>query len=233
MQIHCFQHVSFENPANILEWIETNHHSISYTEFFEDEFSMPDINSIDALIVLGGYMNADDEDNFPWLKAEKEFINRAISADKKVFGICLGSQLIASALGSKVFSAKEKEIGFFPVEFSDTALSNYYFEHFKNPYTVFQWHGDTFALPENSNRIASSNSTENQGFYIDKNVIALQFHLEMNQESADEMLLHDADELIEKGVFIQKLEIIKDGFHNLTQNKTDLFLLLDKFFKFD
>jgi GMP synthase-like glutamine amidotransferase len=229
MRIHCFQHVGFETPANISEWIETNGHSVDYTRFFEKEFEFPEIDSIDVLLVLGGYMNADDDATFPWLKAEKEFINQAISAAKKVIGICLGSQLIASASGAKVFAAKEKEIGFFPIEFSDEALSDYYFAHFTKFYTVFHWHGDTFKIPDKARRIASTETTENQGFYLDKNVLAFQFHLEMNEEVIEEMLLQDGKELAEKGRFIQDIETVRRGFHHLKQNKADLFLLLDKF----
>jgi GMP synthase-like glutamine amidotransferase len=229
MRIHCFQHVGFENPANISEWIETNGHSVDYTRFFEKEFELPEVDSIDVLLVLGGYMNVDDESAFPWLKAEKEFINSAISAAKKVIGICLGSQLIASASGAKVFAAKQKEIGFFPIEFSDEALSDYYFAHFTKFYTVFHWHGDTFDIPDKARRIASTETTENQGFYLDKNVLALQFHLEMNEKVIEEMLLHDGEELAEKGKFIQNIKTVRRGFHHLKQNKADLFLLLDKF----
>jgi GMP synthase-like glutamine amidotransferase len=104
MKIHCFQHVAFENPGTILEWANNKQHSLSYTNYFEDNFSLPSIGDIDALIIMGGSMNVDQYDKFPWLKAEKEFIKRAIDAGKKVIGICLGSQLIASALGAKVYA---------------------------------------------------------------------------------------------------------------------------------
>jgi GMP synthase-like glutamine amidotransferase len=231
MKIHCFQHVAFENPGAILDWAERNRHSLSYTNYFEDDFSLPQIDEIDVLIIMGGYMNVDHYDKFPWLKAEKQFIKQAIDAGKKVIGICLGSQLIASALGISVYAAAETEIGFFPVSFTDNALENPFFNHFKNPYNVFHWHGDTFDLPANAELIASSESCKNQAFLIDKNVLGLQFHFEMNETVIEDMLLQDGHELEEKGDYIQSADVIRNQFQYLNQNKQDLFLLLDKFFK--
>jgi GMP synthase-like glutamine amidotransferase len=231
MQIHCFQHVAFENPGTILEWAEINKHKISYTNYFEDNFSLPSIDDIDAFIIMGGCMNVDQYDKFPWLKAEKEFIKKTIDAGKKVIGICLGSQLIASALGAKVYAASETEIGFLPVNFTVEAIENLLFSHFKNPYHVFQWHGDTFELPANAKLIASSESCKNQVYLIDENVLGLQFHFEINESVIEDMLLHDGHELEEKGEFIQQADEIRTQFQHLKQNKKDSFLLLDKFFK--
>jgi GMP synthase-like glutamine amidotransferase len=230
MKIHCFQHVAFENPGTILEWANNKQHSLSYTNYFEDNFSLPSIGDIDALIIMGGSMNVDQYDKFPWLKAEKQFIKQAIDAGKKVIGICLGSQLIASALGVRVYAAKETEIGFFAINFTDNALENLLFNHFTNPYNVFQWHGDTFDLPANAEMIASSESCKNQAYLINKNVLGLQFHFEMNESVIEDMLLYDGHELEEKGKFIQQPDEIRTQFQYLKQNQQDLFLLLDKFF---
>ena len=229
MKIHCFQHVVFETPGNILEWAHHHQYSINYTRFYEDLPVLPLINDIDLLLVLGGCMNVDEEATYPWLREEKEFIRQAVRTGKKVLGICLGSQLIAHALGSKVYPQAEKEIGFFPVQFTSEATKHLFFNHFKNPYTVFHWHGDTFHLPADATLIASSGSCKNQAYLVGNNVIGLQFHIEMNEVVINEMLHHDGVELDEKGNYIQTKEVIKNGCQYLTQNKNDLFLLLDKF----
>lgn len=229
MRIHCFQHVAFENLGAIASWAAQNNHSVTYTRFYENEPEFPKLTSFDFLIVLGGYMNVDEETQFPWLKEEKACIKKAIEAQKKVLGICLGSQLIASALGSKVMQNSEPEIGFFPLHFSDKALANGLFDHFKNPCEVFQWHGDTFEIPENALILASSAACKNQGFWIENQVLALQFHLEMTEELLHEMLKHDGHELIENRNYIQtKAEIIAK-LSTLQSNTEDLFELLDKF----
>jgi GMP synthase-like glutamine amidotransferase len=230
MKIHCLQHVAFENPGTIAEWAAVNKHSVRYTYFFEHNFILPDVNDIDTLLIMGGYMNVDEEEKFPWLKEEKNFIKEVIAAGKKVIGICLGSQLIASALSCKVYPGKEKEIGFFPVQFTNEAMDNSLFSHFKNPYTVFHWHGDTFDLPAGSQLIASTDVCNHQAYLTGNNVLGLQFHFEMNEPVIEDMLLHDGHELNERGPFISSKEVIRKNYHHLQQNKKDMFLLLDKFF---
>jgi len=229
MQIHCFQHVAFENLGTIANWATANNHIISYTYFFEKDFVFPEVSNIDMLIVLGGYMNVDDETEFPWLKQEKEFIKEAIDSNKKVIGICLGSQLIASALGSDVYKGPETEIGFHSIQFNKTALSIPLFQHFTNPYIVFQWHGDTFDLPKGAQLLASSEGCKNQAFLWNTTVLAMQFHIEMNETVLEDMLKHDGHELEENGTFIQKEVTIRTSFHHLDQNKTDLYELLNQF----
>jgi GMP synthase-like glutamine amidotransferase len=230
MHIHCLQQVAFENPGTIVEWAKNNGHTISYTYFFEANFALPNVNDIDALLVMGGYMNVDEEAKYPWLVAEKQFIREVIAANRKVLGICLGSQLIAAALGSKVYYANEKEIGFFPISFTNEALQHPLFNHFTNRYNVFHWHGDTFDLPSNAILVASTATCKHQAFLIGNSVLALQFHFEMNETVIEDMLLHDGHELEEQGNFIQTKEIIRQHYQHLQQNKKDMFLLLDKFF---
>jgi GMP synthase-like glutamine amidotransferase len=230
VNIHCLQNVSFENPGTIAEWAALNHHAVSYTYFFENDFSFPPMENMDALLIMGGYMNVDEEEKFPWLKQEKQFIRAAIDAGKKVMGICLGSQLLAAACGSKVYPAKEKEIGFFPVQFTAEAMAHPLFIHFNNPCTIFHWHGDTFDLPDNALLIASTDSCKHQAYLIGNQVLGLQFHFEMNEAIIEDMLLHDGRELEEKGKYIQSKATIKNGYVHLKQNKKDMYLLLDNFF---
>jgi GMP synthase-like glutamine amidotransferase len=230
MHIHSLQHVSFENPGTILEWISENNHTISYTYFFEENPVLPALDSFDALLILGGYMNVNEEENFPWLKAEKTFIKEVIPTNKKIFGICLGSQLLADALGAKVTQGSEKEIGFFPITFSNEAKSNSIFNQFENETTVFHWHGDTFEIPDNAFQVASSDAFENQGFMIENRILAFQFHIEMDEKIIEALIENEPKELNEKGNYIQTAEMIKSNFKNLNQNKIDFFKLLDNFF---
>ncbi len=230
MRIHCLQHVAFETPGTIIEWAILHGHVITYTCFFEDNFSLPELTAFDALLIMGGYMNVDEEQKFQWLKQEKKFIKDSVDAGKQVLGICLGAQLIASALRCVVYPGKEKEIGFFPVSFSTGALRNSLVDHFSSPYTLFHWHGDTFDLPENAVVLASTDVCKHQAYFIHPNILGLQFHLEMNENTIEQMLLHDEEELKEREKYIQSVAEIRDGYIWLEQNKKDLFLLLDKFF---
>ncbi len=230
MHIHCFLHVSFETPGTILEWASLKGHTITYTLFQEDSFSLPAHSAIDALLIMGGPMNVDETDTYPWLIPEKKFIREAIELGKKVMGICLGAQLIAAALGQKVYKGKEKEIGFFPINFTAQALQHPFCSHYSREYTLFHWHGDTFDLPDNAILLASTQACVNQAFLIGNHVLGLQFHPEMNEATIEQMLLHDGGELDEKGNFIQSKELIRSQFPLLQNNRKDLFQLLEAFF---
>jgi len=230
MRIHCLQHVKFENPGTILEWAALNNHNIGYTYFFESLFTWPDLDKVDALIIMGGSMNTDEFEKYPWLIGEQILIREAIKAGKKILGICLGAQLIAAASGCKVYQGNEKEIGFFPIQFLASALELDLFNHFNNPYTVFHWHGDTFDLPESAVLIASTAICKHQAYLIGNNVLGLQFHLEMNEEVVEAMMRFDGHELEATANHIQTREKMREEFTYLQKNKKDIFLLLDKFF---
>jgi GMP synthase-like glutamine amidotransferase len=230
MRIHCLQHVLFENPGTIMEWAAENGHTISFTYLFESPIKWPILHAVDALIILGGSMNTDEHEKYPWLIGEKILIREAIKTGKKVLGICLGAQLIAAALGSKVYPCTENEIGFFPIQFTQTALENDLFNHFTNPYTVFHWHGDTVDLPENAVLLASSAICKNQAYLIGNTILGLQFHFEMNEAVIESMMQFDGHELDSATSHIQSKEKIREGFTYLEQNKKDIFLLLNKFF---
>lgn len=195
MRIHYLQHVQFENLGNIENWIIKKGYKLSKTSLYNNE-KLPDIKSFDLLIVMGGPMNVYEENEYPWLKLEKEFIKQSIEEDKAVLGICLGAQLIANVLGSKIYKNEYKEIGWFPICLTDKALESPLFKNLNETFDVFHWHGDTFELPENSVRIAASEACINQGFIYNERVIGLQFHLESSMESIENLIKHCNNEIV-------------------------------------
>jgi len=193
MRAHYFQHVPFEGLGSIEPWLKKSGFEITSTRFYESA-KLPDLKTIDLLVVMGGPMSVNDEDRFPWLIAEKQFIWDAIAKSKPVLGICLGAQLIANALGAGVYPNKVKEIGWFPIqgiESNDQPI----FE-FPESINVFHWHGETFDLPLDAIRLAKSDVCENQAFQFGKSVMALQFHLETTPASAQALVTNCQDELI-------------------------------------
>ena len=166
---------------------------VSVTKFFEDP-TLPDPDNLDLLVVMGGPMSVNDEQKFPWLAAEKEFIRKAIEKDKAVIGICLGAQLIADAMGAAVYPNKEKEIGWFPITGVQSENAEELFT-FPQELLVFHWHGETFDLPDGAMRLARSEACQNQAFQLGKRVIGLQFHLETTPASARDLVHHCRDEL--------------------------------------
>lgn len=193
MRAHYLQHVSFEGLGSIASWLEQSGYEITHTQFFNSA-QLPDLKAIDLLVVMGGPMSVNDEVQFPWLVSEKQFIRAAVHSGTPVLGICLGAQLIASAMGARIYRNHEKEIGWFPIygiSSNDTSIFS-----FPPSIKVFHWHGDTFDLPSGAIRLAKSDGCENQSFQLDKSVIGLQFHLETTPETAREIVSNGRDELI-------------------------------------
>lgn len=226
MRVRVFQHVPFEGPAGIADWAKARSHSLSVTPLFENA-KPPLISDFDFLVVMGGPMGANDEARFPWMNAEKRLIGEAIAAGKKVLGVCLGAQLIASILGARVYPNREKEIGWFPVE---KVSEHAWTEHFSKTEKVFHWHGDTFDLPMGAERLLSSKACANQVFLFQRNVLALQFHLEMSEGSIQDICANCADELV-GGPWIQDEKTILEGRSGIRRNLELLFGLLDRFEK--
>lgn len=207
MRVHVFQHVSFEGLGALESAFRRRNFDVATTRFFAND-PLPTPADVDFLVAMGGPMSVNDEATFPWLAAEKEFIRRHVATGKSFLGICLGAQLLASALGARVFSNREKEIGWFPVSglpIHDPAV-------FRFPATaeVFHWHGETFDLPPGAVHLVRSRACENQAFQIGS-AIGLQFHLETTPATARALVENARAELV-PGPFVQtEAEILAEA----------------------
>jgi GMP synthase-like glutamine amidotransferase len=178
--------------------------TIRRTRFHRAE-SLPDPESVDFLIAMGGPMSVNDEERHPWLRQEKAFVRAAVSRGLPILGICLGAQLIASALGSRVYPSPAREIGWFPVEAVPAGGDVF---RFPDRVSAFHWHGETFDLPPGAVRLARSVGCENQAFQLGRNVIGLQFHLETTVESAERLIQHCRHELV-RSTYVQTEEELR------------------------
>lgn len=204
MNVHILQHVPFEGLGSMEPWLLARGSRISYTRFFET-CSLPDIATVDFVIAMGGPMSVNDEAELPWLMDEKQFIRSAIQQGVPVLGICLGAQLIASALGARVYAGRQREIGWFDISAVPSPEPTFQFPHTAS---VFHWHGETFDLPDHAVKLASSAACENQAFQMGSNVIGLQFHLETTPASVDAIITHCRNELIED-TFVQSEAVLR------------------------
>lgn len=195
MRVQVLQHVPFEGIGSIDAWLSSRAAEVGYTRFYEPSHALPEVRGLDLAIVMGGPMSVNDEDTLPWLKAEKAFVRDAIRAGVAMVGVCLGAQLIASALGARVYPNRQPEIGWFELrgEAGDDAF------RFPDRFMAFHWHGETFDLPPGARRLASSAACENQAFQLGPNVVGVQFHLETTPDSLDAIVGACRDELVEAG----------------------------------
>jgi GMP synthase (glutamine-hydrolysing) len=166
-----------------------------YVDLFAPGPRSLNLDEVSALVILGGPMNVDEVDRYPHLAAEVEWIRETLRRELPVLGLCLGSQLIAKALGARVYANRTKEIGWYPIELLPAASDDPLFAGCGPVQTVFQWHGDTFDLPAGAVHLARSPLCANQAFRFGQRAWALQFHLEMTPAMVDDWLQGGADEV--------------------------------------
>lgn len=193
MHVHVLQHVPFEGLAAIQPLLATRSAKITTTRFFENPV-LPPLAGIDLVIAMGGSMSVNDEIEFPWLVGEKQFVRDAVKRGTPVLGVCLGSQLIASALGARVYRNTQKEIGWFPIEAVPTPASANAFR-FPEKLNVFHWHGETYDLPAGAVHLARSSACAHQAFQVGRRTLALQFHLEVTPTAVQAFVENCAAEL--------------------------------------
>jgi GMP synthase-like glutamine amidotransferase len=194
MRLHSLQHVPFEHLAAIAPWAQARGWTLSTTHLYDGE-ALPSQDTMDWLVIMGGPMNIYEEERYPWLAAEKRFIAQAVEAGKTVLGICLGAQLIADALGAAVVRGPHPEIGWFPVRKDPEADHTAVGRMLPASFDAFHWHGDTFTLPEGAVPLGRSEACACQGFIYKERVLALQFHLETTETSAQALVKHCGDEI--------------------------------------
>lgn len=206
--ITAIRHVHFED-LGVLEQILTSCGiSIRYVDAGVD-----DLNSLyglgDALlVVLGGPIGAYQERQYPFLADELRILEKRLARELPTLGICLGAQLMARALGARVYQAQKKEIGWGPLILTD-AGSRSSIRHLAGERTpVLHWHGDTFDLPPGATLLASTTACPNQAFAWTNTALALQFHAEVRGQSIERWLIGHACEL--SGTGILDLDRLRD-----------------------
>lgn len=193
MKFLVLQHIDCEGPGELGPFMETAKVSFDTVKLNHGE-KAPELSQYQAMLVMGGPMNVYEEDKYPFLRTEDKLIKEAININMPYLGICLGAQLLAKALGSRVRPNYMKEIGFMNVYLTDDARENRLFQNIDMHLPVFQWHGDTFEIPQGARRLVTSFTCNNQAFSYG-NLYALQFHLEVTAEMVREWAKEYKEEL--------------------------------------
>ena len=191
----ALQHVSCEHPGTLGDVLQRRGVHVSSVRVHEGDAIPPDLEPARGLIVMGGPMGVYEADRFPHLRGELRLIERALHDDVPVLGVCLGSQLLAAALGARVYSAGQSEIGWYDVRLDAAAHHDALWKDIAGRFSALHWHGDVFDLPSQSVSLASSAMTEHQAFRWGERAYGLLFHLEVSRPHVQEMVRTFGDEL--------------------------------------
>ena len=183
MRIHLLEHDPLDlSHTNMTMWAQKKGYPLAQTYVCRNE-KLPSMDDFDWLMVMGGSPHVWQENLNPWLAEEKEFIARALDRGKIIFGVCFGAQLMAEALGGRVFTNDRKEIGWYPVTLTTEGQHSFLFRNIPKQFTTFHWHSDHFSLPGGCTRLAFSEPTANQAFICEgRPLVGFQFHPEYTRE---------------------------------------------------
>jgi GMP synthase (glutamine-hydrolysing) len=201
----ALRHVAFEDLGLIEPMLIALGWRVEYRDATLDDLTDPAFQTVDLLAVLGGPVGVYESDIYPFLAPETAMVEQRLAAGKPVLGICLGAQLMAQALGARVYFGGVKEIGFGAVTLSEAGKSSVLAPLADPHAAVLHWHGDTFDLPPGAVRLASNGNYPNQAFALGAGALALQFHLEADLAKLERWLVGHAAELAKAGTDIPAL----------------------------
>lgn len=199
------RHIAFEDLGLLQPELEQAGYEIHYREAPLDDLGAPEIVKGDLLVILGGPIGAYESDTYPFLKSELSVLEARLRAGRPTLGICLGAQLMAQALGARVYPGGVKEIGWGHVTVTEDGRASALAPLGEASARVLHWHGDTFDLPEGATRLVSNANYPNQAFSIGATALGLQFHLEADPARIESWLVGHALELAKAGIDIPAL----------------------------
>ncbi|MBM3115548.1 glutamine amidotransferase [Jeongeupia naejangsanensis] len=195
------RHLAFEDLGTLGESVSARGYTLRYLEAGVDAFDvLADAGVDDLLVVLGGPIGVYQTDRYPWLLTETVAIAGWLDSGRAALGICLGAQLIAAALGARVYPGHGKEIGWSPLTLNDAGKASP-LRHLDGALTsMLHWHGDTFDLPANAELLASTGMYPHQAYRVGARVLAFQCHPEIDAGRFEQWLIGHCDELDAAGI---------------------------------
>ncbi len=187
-RVLLIQHESFEALGTLDPVLKREGIRIRYVNFERTPEATPSLENYEGLILMGGYMGVYESHIYQHLKVEMKLIEEALKRNMPIFGICLGSQILAHVLGAEVRKHREREMGWVPVHLTESGRADPLFSDFKSSELMFQSHGDTFDIPKSAEHLAFSEPCSGQAFRYGSNVYGLQFHLEIDDPTIQHWL---------------------------------------------
>ncbi len=211
------QNATGEGPGILGDFLDRRGWDRQTIRLYRGEMIPADWETYHVMIVMGGPMNVYEEDTYPYLATETQVIGQGLKNGLPVLGFCLGVQLMAKACGAQVFKGQEKEIGWYPVRLTAGGMSDPLLKSFPDEFMIFQWHGDTYHLPQGAVRLVDSEHYPNQAMRIGHMSYGFQFHFEITRDMITEWLERGREEIGE--AYYESLcnQILNDTGHFLSQ----------------
>lgn len=194
----AIRNIHFEDLGLLADVLADNGYKVDYCDAGSGDLQSLDPLESDLLIVLGGPMGVYEKDEHPFLDRERDVLAARIEMDRPTFGICLGAQLMAAAMGAKVFPSGVKEIGFSSLSLTEAGGEGP-LRHLAGV-PVLHWHGDTFELPKSTVHLAATDVCAHQAFARGSNIMGVQFHPEADSAELEQWLIEYAAELADAGI---------------------------------
>jgi GMP synthase-like glutamine amidotransferase len=223
--VHCLQHSERVRPLTVERWARERDVDLRVVRV--DLEPLPAPSEVELLVVLGGQMNTDEVAAHPWLDAERTFLREVLDLGRaRIFGICLGSQLLAEVLGGSVGRADCPEIGWQQIELTEAGRTSPVFGVLDASFEAMEWHGDAWTLPPGATLTATSPGCGTQAFSFGDRVHAVQFHPEFTYERTTELAATTTDDL-PRGGAVQTPDAFLDSPERFEANAANCMLLLD------
>ncbi len=218
MSVLILKNIKTEGPGTIGDFLKSE--GISYRVVELASESIPDTKDFNTLVMMGGPMSVNESDRYPYIKKEEELVGEFIKDGKKVLGICLGAQIMAKALGARVYKGSNPEIGWYDIEFTEAGLRDCLMKKlaihpkagdFWKRFKVFHWHGETFDIPPGALKLAKSDLYPNQAFRYGNNAYAFQFHIEVTRDIVYDWLKNENVDMDRIKTETEKLHEVYSG----------------------
>lgn len=141
----------------------------------------PDLDDVSGVIMLGSSYNVEHAEDQPWIDRAGQLTRDVIAREMPYLGVCFGAQLLAWSLGARVYKSHSREVGFAPVRPLRSAADDPLLSHYEDGDQVFQWHMDTFDLPEGAELLATGDTIVNQAYRVGATTWGVQYHFEIDE----------------------------------------------------
>ena len=222
LSVLVFQHEADDGPGYLGEALLRHGARLTVVRLDQGE-TIPDVSGFDVLLVMGGVMNAYEEDQYPWLIEETQAIREAVGAGQAVLGVCLGGQLLAKALGAQVHLGAATEIGLTPIKLTSQGMVDPLFDGLDQIEAV-EWHDDTFDIPSGAVPLASSDGCAHQAFRFGQCVYGLQFHPEVSPIMLAKWIKGAGNPTIDRSSFQHAVEKKVDALRTQADGLVDNFI---------